>query len=259
MSGHLRDSVSILLLTLALAGCGGTPQRGSQQQPTDDARLAEIKTSLGIEYAREGREDIALERLREALKLAPNFAPVHTALGMLYTQLRQYDDAERHYRRALQIASDDSGAMNNYGLLLCQRDRVPEALKMFDLAAANPVYQTPEIAYSNAGTCLLQHGDLAGAEQRFRQALQVEPKLPPALLQMARISLDLNRALPGRGYLQRYEEVAAHTPPSLWLGIRLERALGDRFAASRYEQMLEKDFPDSQEARLLLESRSGAR
>jgi type IV pilus assembly protein PilF len=149
--------------------------------------------------------------------------------------------------------------MSNYGLLLCQRDRMPEALKMFELAAANTVYQTPEIAYNNAGTCLLQHGDLAGAEQRFRQALQVQPKLPQALLQMARISFDLNRALPGRGYLQRYAEVASHTSASLWLGIRIERVLGDRLAISRYEQMLEKDFPDSQEARLLLESRSGAR
>lgn len=252
-----RRNVAGLVLLL-LAGCGGAPQRNAAPQ-NDDARLAEIKTNLGVEYLREGREDIALDRLQEAIELAPRYAPAHTALGMLYSHLRQFEDAERHYLRALQIVPDDSGTLNNYGLFLCQRDRMDEALRMFDRAIENPVYQTPEIAHSNAGTCLLQQGDRERAETRFRQALQINPKLPPTLLQMARLSFDLDRALAARGYLQRYAEVASHTPASLWLGVRIERSLGDRLALGRYEQQLQREFPDSQETRQLLESRAEAR
>ena len=252
-----RNFAGWAVLALLLAGCGGSPQRPNPQ--TDSARLAEIKTNLGVEYLRESREDIALDRLQEAIKLAPNYAPAHTALGMLYAQLRQFEDAEKHYRRALQIVPDDSGTLNNYGLFLCQRERMDEALRMFDRAIANPVYQTPEIAHSNAGTCLLQHGDSQRAETRFRQALQINSKLPPALLQMARLSFDLDRALAARGYLQRYGEVASHTPASLWLGVRIERALGDRLALGGYEQKLQREFPDSEETRRLLESRAEAR
>jgi type IV pilus assembly protein PilF len=149
--------------------------------------------------------------------------------------------------------------LNNYGLFLCQREQMDAALRLFDRAVANPVYQTPEIAHSNAGTCLLQHGDIAGAEARFRQALQLNPKLPPALLQMARLSFDLDRALAARGYLQRYAEVADQIPASLWLGVRIERALGDRLALGRYEQQLQREFPDSDETRQFLESRAEAR
>ncbi|MCC6202556.1 MAG: type IV pilus biogenesis/stability protein PilW [Gammaproteobacteria bacterium] len=257
MTAWRRDAAGLALLLL-LAGCGGTPQRSTRMQ-SDDARLAEIKTNLGVEYLREGREDIALARLQEAAELAPNYAPVHTALGMLYAQVREFDDAERHYRRSLQLAPNDSATLNNFGLFLCQRTRVDEALVLFDRAAANPVYQTPEIAHSNAGTCLLQSGDRTKAEARFRQALQIDATLPPALLQMARLSFELDRPLPARGYLQRFEAEAAHTPASLWLGIRIERALGDRDALGRYEQRLQRDFPDSQETRLLLESRTEAR
>jgi type IV pilus assembly protein PilF len=55
--------------------------------------------------------------------------------------------------------------------------------------------------------------------------------------------------------LQRYLEVGAHTAQSLWLGIRIERELGDRDALASYSLQLEKSYPDSEEARLLLESK----
>lgn len=247
-------------LLIGVTGCGTAPSRGGGNTAAESGdRLAQIKTELGIEYMRDGRDDVALERLQEALQIVADYAPAHMALGMLYSKLRQFEDAERHFRRSLSIDPDDSGTLNNFGLFLCQHNRADEALAMFDRAAANPVYRTPEIAYSNAGTCILRNGDRDGAEQRFRQALRINPKLPPALLQMASISFDLNRYLPARGYLQRYAEVAEQTAASLWLGINIERALGDNDTLGRYEQRLRQDFPDSEEARLLLESRARPR
>ena len=73
---------------------------------------------------------------------------------------------------------------------------------------------------------------------------------------MSGISYDLERYLPSRGYLQRYLEIAKHTPKSLWLGIRIERELGDRDALASYALQLENGYPDSQETRLLLESKT---
>ena len=71
---------------------------------------------------------------------------------------------------------------------------------------------------------------------------------------MCDLSFRLGRHLPARGYLQRYAEVARHSPRSLWLGVRIERELDDRDAEASYALQLEKNFPDSAQTKLLLES-----
>jgi type IV pilus assembly protein PilF len=68
---------------------------------------------------------------------------------------------------------------------------------------------------------------------------------------MSVISYDVARYLPARAYLQRYLEIGRHTPQSLWLGIRIERELGDKDALASYTLQLENGFPDSTEAGLL--------
>jgi type IV pilus assembly protein PilF len=92
------------------------------------------------------------------------------------------------------------------------------------------------------------------AEQFFRKALDVNPALPSALLQMSRLSFDQKKYLPARGYLQRYIAVAPHTAESLWLGVRIENQLGDYNAVSSFALLLRNQFPGSNEARQLLES-----
>ena len=79
-------------------------------------------------------------------------------------------------------------------------------------------------------------------------------RLAPALIQMADLSFRAERYLSARGYFQRYSEVAKHTAKTLWLGIRIERQLGDRDAESSYRLLLEKNYPDSPLTQRLLES-----
>jgi type IV pilus assembly protein PilF len=71
---------------------------------------------------------------------------------------------------------------------------------------------------------------------------------------MAAISYEDAQYLPARAYLQRYLVVARHTARSLWLGIRIERKLGDVDAVASYALALSNRFPESDEARLLRES-----
>ncbi len=259
--GTARHRIILTMLFLALgllAACAqNTPIPDEEIDSAD--RLARIKTDLGIEYMKEGRNDIALRRLLEALQLEPDYVPALTALGLLYTNLEEIDAAEKQYRRALRIAPDNPSALNNYGLFLCQQDQVDGAITMFTRATDNPLYRTPEIAHSNAGTCLVEAGRTEEAEQSFRTALQINAKLPPALLQMSELSLGLERHLSARAYLQRYHEVARQSAKSLWLGIRIERFLDDKDTLSSYELLLEKSYPDTEEARLLLKSRQAPR
>ena len=242
-----------ILASLLLVGCqaGPIPESAEQQNVS---RLAELYTQLGIGYLREGKYDIASRRLNRALELEPKYATAHHAMALLQEQLNRPEQGEVHYRQAIALDPNYSEALNNYGRFLCSQERLDEAEAHFLKAVDNPLYETPQAAFSNAGVCLYQAGNLDGGETYLRRALQADPKLPIALLTMAELSLSKDRPLPARAYLQRYLEVAPHSPRSLWLGIKIERELGDRNAASSYALLLKANYPDAQETRLLLES-----
>ncbi|MDP1707926.1 MAG: type IV pilus biogenesis/stability protein PilW [Gammaproteobacteria bacterium] len=253
-----RHPASVLLAMLAvgmLAGaCSSTGRQSDALKATEDRpdTLAETHVKLGMGYMQQGKPDIALGKLQRALELDPNLASGHNAIAILYDQLGRVDTAEEHYKRALALAPQDSSAHNNYGTFLCsRRNRLDEAEQEFLKALENPLYATPELAYENAGLCAQRKPDLVKAEQYFRRALELRQTLPVSLYQMALINFETGRHLPARAYLQRYAEVASHTPQSLWLGIRIERVLGDKDAVASYSVYLKGNFPDSDEAKLL--------
>ena len=245
--------IPIALLSI-LTGCDKAEV--IKKAENDRARLAEVNTQLGIEYIQKGDLDIALDRLKRALDADPDYVDAHNTLGLLHGNLGQYDDAERSFKHALKIDPKNSAALNNYEQFLCQLDRHKEGQDLILKAIENPLYENPDVALSNAGTCALNSGDIDTDETHFRAALEINPNLVASLYHMAHLSHRLARYLPARGYLQRYLEIGRHTADSLWLGIRIERELGGRDTEASYELQLEKNFPDSAQTRLLLESKT---
>ncbi len=250
---HFNSLAGILTLAL-LSACQSTPVQTTGGPPQASNRLAEVHTQLGVGYLREGKFEQAYDRLQRALEADPYFSTAHNAMGLLQEQLKNPRKAEEHYRRAVSINPADAAAQNNYGGFLCRQERYEEGEARFIKVTENPLYKTPEIAYANAGVCMRRAGDDEKAERYLRAALQINPKIPQALYAMSELSFDKAHYLPARAYLQRYLEVARHTPQSLWLGVRIERALGDKNTASSYALLLKSNYPDSRETQLLLES-----
>lgn len=248
-----RNIVSYLCdgLVLVVAACAQPAIRNQEYAPN---KLAEINVNLGVAYMEEGKYETAFSKLQKALALDPRYPQVHNALGILHNRLGEMDEAEQHYRRAVELDPSNPGLLNNYGQFLCQSGRKEEATDLFLRAVEDPFYETPEVAYTNAGLCAMNARDIDTAEKYFRKALSTNPKLPHALYQMALISYEKGRYLPARGYLARYLKVASHNAQTLWLGIRIERELGDKDAIASYALSLRANYPDSEETRLLLES-----
>lgn len=242
------------IIVVATAGCDSLPIRSTQGSPKNVNKVADLHTKLGIGYMREGRLDFALTSLNKALQADPGYSAANNAMAFLQERLSEPALAEKYYKRAVRQDPNDSAAQVNYGSFLCRRNRYQDGESRFLKAIDNPLYETPELAYTNAGLCMQRAGDLAKAETYLRKALELNRRIAPALLSMSEISLEKGRELSARGYLQRYLEVARHTPRSLWLGIRVERATGDLDTASSYAMLLKSKYPDSNETRLLLES-----
>ena len=244
----------LVIVALLLSSCNQATGNGSLDISERSNEVAETNLNLGIAYLKRGEYEKSLEKLNKALEADPHYTLTLNALGLLYQKLGDNAKAEQYFKQALGIRSNDPYTLNNYGQFLCANNRFDEAQNAFMSAAKNPLYETPEISITNAGTCALKNDQPDIAEKFFREALDKNPKVPIALIQMSQLSYDQGNYLSARGYLQRYLAVSKHTPASLWLGIQIEQQLGDKNTLSSYALLLKHKFPDSDEAKLLQES-----
>ena len=249
---------------LALSACA-TTQRGDESalksqsnttgEESGDQTRARIHMELAASYYELGNMPVALEEIREALRADSNYGPAHNVAGLIYGRLKEDRLAEESFQRALRISPTDYNALNNYGLFLCDRKREREAIERFMAAVRNPLYPFPDRSFINAGVCARRSGDLTAAEGYLEQALKMRPNQPQALFQMADLSFLRGDLLGARGYLNRLTKVAQPGAEMLWLGVRVERRLGDRNGEASYALQLRNRFPDSPEARALAAGR----
>jgi len=236
-------------LWLALAGLGVVACSSEAPKDPNERSASELYTLKGVRYMENGRLDIAKQDLQRAVELDDNNGDAHNALGVLYERLGQFDDAEEQFRRTLSLDADNSSAANNYGRALCAQGKYDLAMQQFRKVLDSKRYDTPWMALTNAGICARKQGSLPDAEGYLRKALDANPDFPPALLEMAKLSLDKGGGdLSARAFLQRYDAAAAPTPESLLLGMQVEQALGNTKEANAYLKKLQRLFPDSKEA-----------
>jgi type IV pilus assembly protein PilF len=254
MQRLMRVAGGVLLIVVMLGACASKQAKQEQENKT---RVARTNTELGIGYLRQGERKLAIEKLQKAIEADSDYAPAQHSLALAYQEFGQLELAEKHFRVALELQPDDGAVHNNYGAYLCGQNRYDDAEEQFKAALRDPTYRTPQAALENAGLCVLRKPDFDKAEQYLRQALKVEPALPGALLGMARVSFERNQTLNTRAWLQRYEAVAVLPPSALFIGVQVERRLGDNEAARRYAAQLSSRYPDSVEAQQLRNSETG--
>lgn len=240
---------TVVALVALFSGCATVGEDGRViDKEKKKAEISHANAMLGIEYLRKGNFEMSREKLDRALAADPDNAEANDAIAVLYEKVGEPDKAERHYKKSLSINPKNPRGHNNYGQFLCVQGRYKDAEKQFLLAADDPFYPVPALALTNAGLCALRIPDEETAEKYFRQALEMDPKYPPALLQMATLSYSRSNYLGARAYLQRYQESGQETPESLWLGIRTEYALNDHQAWGNYAISLRNNFPNSPQA-----------
>jgi type IV pilus assembly protein PilF len=250
----VKRAATIVSLGLVIFGCMSTSDQITKPQPE---RAAELNLELGIEHLRKGNMQEAKDKIERALDQNPRYPRAHMIAGMLYDRLGDDNKADSHYQRAVSLASGAAGdpdIKNNYAVYLCQKNRFERGEKMALEAANDRLYKTPEVAYMNAGNCARGAGDLKRAEENFRKALSAKPRFTEALFQMADLEYHQTEYMSARAFLERYLEVGRTSPATLWLGVRIERSLGNKAQAQHYAQRLKSEYPSAAQTRELLES-----
>ena len=237
-----------LLAALLLTSCATTTLDPDIPNIPRNPEAAVTNVRLGVKYMQQGRLQLADTKFKRALAQDPSSSLVWWTNALFAEKLGELDKAERYFRKAIRLNKKDSEAHNNFGAFLCRQERVEEALQEFDQAVANPLYATPEYAYTNAGVCLLQQGDNDRARDYLHKALEVNQNYAAALYQMALLNYGEGRYARASDFLQRLSSAARNNPKVLWLCAATYRQLGDLEAANRCARQLRKNFPLSREA-----------
>jgi type IV pilus assembly protein PilF len=248
----------ILLAVIAvgslLTGCVTTTQTTSADTEADEENAAALNYQLGAQYLRSGNYERARDRLLLSIELDPKNAVAHYTLALVYENLDNLRLAAESYEDAVRIAPRDFNVLNAYAVFLCKQRDFDNARKHFDRAIRVPENDSSYITMTNAGVCMMQKPDAEAAEQYFRQALQRKRDYGEALIQLSLLKFTTEDYMSARAFLQRFLGTNAPSAGVLLLGMRIEERLGDERARTEYSNQILRDFPESPEARSILES-----
>lgn len=253
----MRRTVLALCGPLLMAACAGPQipggvtrlERPVSEQPVQNEgrRKAKVHVELGQAYFQAGRYGVALDEARAASIYDAGYAPIYQLMGQVHMFLEENAIAEANFAHALRLAPGDPEVMNAYGWFLCSAGKERAGLDLLTTAARNPYYQTPARAYNNAGLCQLRLNNDKAAEEYLLRSLDTDPTNVQALYHLAAIGYRRGAYEAARRYIAAMHDAAEPTAESLWLGIRVERRLGNRTAEASLVQQLRRRYPASPE------------
>ena len=244
-----------LLACVMMTGCvTTTTTTGGARPDADKGDAAELNYQLGARYYRNGDYDLARDRLLSSIELNPKYAVAHYTLALTYEKLDNIRLATEAYEQAVRIAPRDYNVQNAYAVFLCRQGQFEDARAYFNKSIEISENDNSEITMTNAGVCMMQKPDYKQAEVYFRQALDRRSNYGEALIQLCVLKFTTEDYLASRAFLQRFLSSNTPTPGVLYLGVQIEEKLGDDRARTDYSNRILREFPQSTEAKRVLES-----
>jgi len=259
-----RAAIAAVALVLSCAGCGNdftrksstvrTPPSPDVSSKSDPKRAAEINLGLAQGYFGQGNLKDAMTKVERAIQLDPKLAGAHTLMALIDEQINRMSEADFHHKRAVELEPKNGAFHNNYGAFLCRQGRFDEADASFAKALADPFYETPQVALGNRGSCALSAGKADVAEQSLRAALKLRPDDHDVMMNLARALYVKGDLLKARAFAQRCVDSGKPTAEALDLALQIEQKLGNDGGIQEYRTRLMAEFPNSDQARRLVQS-----
>jgi len=141
-------------------------------------------------------------RARPDWQLTSDHVLIVQDLANHYRERGRFEEAIQLYEQIIPLTQRDpalfpfgrSSVLGNYGLALEKVDRLEEALSAYEQVMATGEQEHLAGAMMMAGNTLHRMGDFEGAIQRFQEAIQVNPTLGEAYLNLASSLFEINRS-----------------------------------------------------------------
>lgn len=169
-----------------------------------DSDIPEIHVNLGAALSRQGDRAAAIDAMRTAIRLAPDFAAAHNNLGNLLSEAGDFSNARQAFQTAIRL---------------------------------NPAYVE---AHYNFGRSLAVASMLEAAEAEFRAALKLNPNMAEAAISLGLILARQERM--DEAIAQYRETLRRNTtlvPARFNLGLALMRQGKNALAKEQFEVILE--------------------
>ena len=236
----------------ANSGTAGASGAGTDIATESDAtparKRAQIRLDLAVDYFNRGQTTIALDELKRAIVTDPTYGEAYNLRGLVYMRLDDPKLAEDSFRRAMALKPRDGGILHNYGWMLCQQRRYPEADQVFKQALAIPLYGEKAKTLMTEGLCQMQAGHKAEAEATLSRSYQLDAGNPITGYNLASLMLQRNDLTRAQFYIRRINNTDLANAESLWLGIKIERRMNNGVAVSQLADQLQQRFPESPQA-----------
>lgn len=208
--------IYLALFILLIAGCATKSTIDTRKEKDPNYQY-----SLGAFYLNEGKLDLALNHFSRALSLEPrHYLSLH-GLAVVSIMRGEVDKASKYLEEVLRLQPSFTEARNYLGIIYQTKGELEKAKEEFEKVVADQKYPTPEnayfnlsgieiakgnwkealtyielaiekrksfaIAYNRKGFILRELGDLDGAEESFKKAINLSPEDPEFNYNLAEI------------------------------------------------------------------------
>ncbi|HVK61628.1 MAG TPA: tetratricopeptide repeat protein [Bdellovibrionales bacterium] len=183
LSPRIRRFALLSLASALVTGCA-TVQR--------DKDRAEYHQRIGTALLQQGHYPEALRELLQAEKLNSRDASIQNNLGLAYFMRERPDLAAIHLEKAVDINPSFSEARNNYGRVLVELGKYPQAIEQLQRVIDDLTYTDPAKANVNLGLAQFRSGDYAKAKGSFANAIRINRENCLAYAYYGRTLFELN-------------------------------------------------------------------
>ena len=246
--------VWVWMLACTLAGCASSGATKPEEVAGSAAeaevhRLAKTRLQLAALHFEEGRVEVALGEVAQALQAYPRYVDAFNLKGWIHLSQRDLDAANQSFLQALALRPNDADTHYNLGWLQCQQKKFKLADSNFSAALEAP--RTGPASdlrtWLAKGVCLRQSGQVDQALLALQKANELDPSNPAVAYNFSEALYALGQSERARFYVRRINNGQWASAESLWLGIKVERQLGDSVAMRQLADQLNKRFPNSKE------------
>ena len=194
----------------------------------DEIRKLEARSAYeaGVKSIADGRVSLGLASLRQAAEVEPQNPLYRNAVGAVLLTVGRFPDAQVEFQKAVELDPTYADAFHNLGSAYAEQGKWDEAIGAYKKALAQTIYASPENTYNNLGYAYWALDRRKDAEDAFRAALQLEPKLVPSHFWLGVLLQKEGRGDEAKAHLRAARDLA----PASMLGRRAAevlKALGD--------------------------------
>lgn len=185
-----KDRIEVMRLLFAASADSGAPaaqripllQKALQLDPANPA----IYYQLGLEYANTGNPAAALGLYRGGVRNGIKSAWLYSRMAGILLRQGKRGEAIEWFEKAAQSNPADSESMSDLGMAYLESGKPADAERIFrwSLAAGGADFA---LTHNGLGLTAIEKQDLAAARGHFEKAVEIDPDLLEAQLNLGRI------------------------------------------------------------------------